>query len=63
MQKEIRVWETTETVTILASDTDGSYRITWHRTDGPVEEFHITPADDETVEEAIKKDLRNRLGP
>lgn len=63
MQKEIRVWETTETVTILASETEGTYRIMWHRTDGPVEEFHVTPVEDETVEDAIAKDLRNRLGP
>ena len=63
MKKEIRVWETTESVSIFESDVDGTYRIVWHRTEGPVEEFHVTPGDDETVEEAVRKDLRNRLGP
>lgn len=63
MKKEIQVWERTETVTILATGTDGTYRIMWHRTDGPAEEFHVTPGEDETVEDAIRNDLRNRLGP
>ena len=63
MQKKIRVWETTETVTILASDQEGSYRVTWHRTDGPHEEFIVTPEGDEPVEEAVAKDLRSRMGP
>ena len=63
MRKEIRVWETTETVTILSSDTEGTYRIIWHRTDGPVEEFHVTPNENESVEDAVAQDLRNRLGP
>ena len=63
MQREIRVWETTETVTILSSESEGVYRIIWHRTDGPVEEFHVSPSEDESVEEAIRRDLRDRLGP
>lgn len=63
MQKEIKVWETTETVTILASGEEGTYRVIWHRTDGGEEEFHVTPGEDDTVEEAIAEDLRNRLGP
>jgi hypothetical protein len=63
MQKEIRVWETTETVTIYSSDRDGTYRIIWHRTDGPHEEFTVTPEGEDTVEEAVAKDLRGRMGP
>jgi len=62
MQKQIKVWETTETVTIIGSDTEGTYRVVWHRTEGPVE-FLVTPDADESVEEAVAKDLRNRLGP
>ena len=63
MQKKIRVWETTETVTIVSSDSDGSYRVVWHRTDGPHEEFTVTPEGEEAVEDAIAKDLRGRMGP
>lgn len=63
MKKKIRVWETTETVTIRSSEAEGTYRIIWHRTDGPAEEFDLTPGEDESVEEAVAKDLRNRLGP
>ena len=63
MKKKIRVRETEETVSILASDTDGSYRIIWHRVEGPEEEFLVTPKEDETVEEAVEQDLINRLGP
>lgn len=63
MKQEIRVWQTTETVTILASDAEGTYRILWHRTEGPVEEFLVTPKEDEAVEDAVAQDLKNRLGP
>lgn len=63
MQKKIRVWETTETVTILSSDQAGTYRIIWHRTDGPHEEFIVTPEGEDSVEEAVAKDLRGRMGP
>jgi hypothetical protein len=63
MKKKIQVWEATETVSIFTSDQDGSYRIIWHRTDGPHEEFVVTPEGDDTVEEAVAKDLRGRMGP
>ncbi len=63
MQKQIRVWETTETVTIYTGDEEGSYRIVWHRTDGPHEEFTVTPESEDKVEEAIAEDLRERMGP
>jgi len=63
MKKQIRVWETIETVTVVSSDEDGSYRVTWHRTDGPHEEFIVTPEGEDSVEEAIAKDLRGRMGP
>ena len=63
MQREIKVWETVETVTILASDQEGVYRVIWHRTEGPAEEFDISPREGDTVEEAIAKDLRTRMGP
>ena len=63
MQKKIKVWETVETVTIVASSDDGVYRVIWHRAEGPEEEFEITPAQGDTVEEAIAKDLRSRMGP
>ena len=63
MQKKIKVWETTETVSILASDQNGVFRIIWHRTDGPHEEFLVTPTDEDSVEEAVAKDLRSRMGP
>jgi hypothetical protein len=63
MQKEIQVWETWETVTILESGRDGVYLIRWHRSEGPIEEFEVTPAHGDTVEEAIQKDLRTRMGP
>ena len=63
MKKDILVWKTTETVTILASGREGTYRIIWHRTDGNEEEFDVTPAADEAVEEAVARDLRDRLGP
>ena len=63
MRKEIKVWETVETVTILSSGEEGIYRVIWHRIEGPEEEFHVTPADAESVEEAIAKDMRTRMGP
>ena len=63
MQRKIKVWETIETVTILAGDQEGVYRITWHRTDGPAEEFDVRAADEATVEEAIRQDLKSRMGP
>ena len=63
MKKEIRVRETVETVSIFASDNDGTYRIVWHRTEGPTEEFHVTPAEGEMVEEAVRRDLKARMGP
>jgi hypothetical protein len=63
MQREIKVWETVETVSILLSDRTGVYRVIWHRTEGPAEEFEVTPTGDDTVEEAIAKDLRTRMGP
>jgi hypothetical protein len=62
-KKRIRVLETFETVTITASDASGTYRITWHRTDGPYEEFEVTPGEDESVEDAVAQDLKARLGP
>ena len=31
MQKEIKVWETIETVTILSSDQEGVYRVIWQQ--------------------------------
>jgi len=63
-KKKVKVWETTETVTIFSSSEEGTYRIVWHRTDGmPEEEFHVTPAEGDTVEEAVAEDLRSRLGP
>jgi len=63
MQREIKVWETVETVTIQSSDEEGVYRVIWHRTEGPAEEFHVKPSKDDTVEDAIAKDLRTRMGP
>jgi len=63
MQKEIKIWETYETVTILASDQEGVYRVIWHRSDGPPEKLLVTPKGGDTVEEAITKDLRARMGP
>jgi hypothetical protein len=62
-KKRIRVFQSFETVTIAASDATGTYRITWHRTDGPHEEFEVTPGEDESVDEAVARDLRARLGP
>jgi hypothetical protein len=63
MRRQIKVWETTETVTVVASDSEGTYRIVWHRTDGmPEEEFHVT-ADEEAIDEAVTEDLKRRLGP
>lgn len=63
MQREIKVWETVETVTIISSDQGGSYRVIWHRVEGPAEEFEVTPEEGDTVEEAIARDLRTRMGP
>jgi hypothetical protein len=64
MRREIRVYERTETVTIVSADVEGTYRVTWHRSDGePDEEFHVTPAEGDSVEEAVRKDLHARLGP
>jgi len=64
MQKRIKVRETyEELVTIEVSDSSGTYRVTWHRTDGPHEEFEVTPSENETVEEAVARDLKARLGP
>lgn len=63
MQREIKVWETVETVTILSSGQGGVYRVIWHRTEGPAEEFEVTPEEGDTVEEAIAKDLKTRMGP
>lgn len=62
-KKQIRVSQTFETVTIVASDATGTYRVVWHRTDGPHEEFEVTPGEDESVDEAVARDLRARLGP
>ena len=63
MKKEILVWKSTETVTILSSEKEGTHRVIWHRTDGGEEEFHVTPTEGDTVEEAVAKDLRQRMGP
>ncbi|NNC64828.1 MAG: hypothetical protein HKN84_08600 [Gammaproteobacteria bacterium] len=63
MERKIKVWETVETVTVLSSDRTGVYRVVWHRTEGPAEEFDVTPAEGDTVEEAIAKDLKTRMGP
>lgn len=62
-KKRIKVHQTFETVTIAASDTTGTYRVTWHRIDGPHEEFDVTPGEEESVDEAVARDLRARLGP
>lgn len=62
-KKQIRVFQKFETVTIVASDVTGTYRVVWHRTDGPHEEFDVTPSEAETVEEAVTRDLQTRLGP
>jgi hypothetical protein len=62
-KKRIKVRQTFETVTIAASDATGTYRVTWHRTDGPHEEFEVTPGDEESVDEAVARDLQARLGP
>jgi hypothetical protein len=64
VKKKIKVWETTEIVTILASHREGIYRVIWHRSDGEAdEEFDVTPGPGDSVEEAVAKDLRARLGP
>jgi hypothetical protein len=64
MRRQIRVFETTETITVVASDSDGVYKIVWHRTDGmPDEEFHVTADAEEQVDEAVAEDLKRRLGP
>lgn len=64
MRRHIKVLETTEIVTILSGDEEGIYRIIWHRAGGmPEEEFHVKPGEDETVEEAVAEDLKDRLGP
>lgn len=64
MKKKIKVWETTEVVTILAGDEEGTYRVIWHRSDGEAdEEFDVTPGPHDSVEEAVANDLRARLGP
>jgi len=64
MQKRIKVSETyEEPVTIEVSDSTGTYRVAWHRTDGPHEEFEVSPSENETVDEAIARDLKARLGP
>lgn len=62
-QKRIKVYQTFETVTVAASDATGTYRVTWHRTDGPHEEFDVTPGADESVDDAVARDLQTRLGP
>ena len=63
MKREIKVWETIETVTILSSGQEGVYRVIWHRSEGPQQEFQVTPAAGDAVEDAIAKDLRSRMGP
>lgn len=64
MKREIKVWESIEVVTILSSDIEGTYRIIWHRSGSePDEEFHVTPGEGDSVEEAVAEDLRGRLGP
>ena len=63
MRKEIVVWETTEIVTVNPSGVEGTYRVIWHRADGPDEEFEVTPAAGDSVDEAVEKDLKSRLGP
>ena len=62
-KKRLKVYQTFETVTIVAGDATGTYRVTWHRTDGPHEEFDVTPGADESVDEAVARDLQARLGP
>jgi hypothetical protein len=64
VKRKIKVWETTEVVTILASDEEGTYRIIWHRSEGEAdEEFDVTPGPGDSVEDAVAKDLQARLGP
>ena len=63
IKKRVKVYQTFETVTITASDATGTYRVTWHRTNGPHEEFDVTPGEEESVDEAVARDLRARLGP
>lgn len=64
MRRQIKVWETTETVTVVATDSEGTYKVIWHRRDGlPDEEFHVTSDSDEAVDEAVAEDLKRRLGP
>jgi hypothetical protein len=64
MKRHIKVWETTEIVTIRSGSVEGTYTVIWHRIDGePDEEFHVTPEQGDSVEEAVAKDLRGRLGP
>lgn len=63
MRKQIVVWESTETVTISPSGAEGTYRVVWHREEGGDEEFEVTPGEGDTVEDAVAKDLRNRMGP
>lgn len=64
MKKQIKVWETTETVTISSAGPEGTYKVIWHRTDGGAdEEFHVRPSEGEAVEDAVRKDLQARLGP
>jgi hypothetical protein len=63
VRKQIKVWETTEIVTVLASDDETTYRVIWHRSDGEDEEFDVTPDPGDSVDDAIAKDLRARLGP
>jgi hypothetical protein len=63
MQRKIKVWKTVETVTISSRDPQGAYRVVWHRSEGPEEEFQVTLGEGDTIEDVIAKDLRARMGP
>jgi hypothetical protein len=61
MQKEIRVFDRTETVTVAAGSSPGTHRVTWEPSHGgPVEHFELTATGADTVEQALAKELGRR---
>ena len=60
MSKELKVWDNSETVTVLAGKEPRSHRVTWHAAHGD-ESFTVTTEDGgDTVDELIIKELRKR---
>ena len=60
MRKAILVFGRLEAVTIRLAPTPGKHRVTWHPSDGGPDEYFEVTAGDDTVEQAVAKELCKR---